>query len=99
MKEISKFPSVSRDLAIVIDRKVSAKEVMDTLKKAGKKTLIDIKIFDVYQGEKVSLDKKSIALSLTFQDQTKTLSTEEIDLLVSKIVKAIATELNGELRS
>ena len=99
MKEVSKFPSVSRDLAIVIDRSISAKQVIETLKKAGKKTLIDINIFDVYQGEKVALDKKSIALSLTFQDNSKTLSTEEIDLLVSKIVKAIATELNGELRS
>lgn len=99
MKEISKFPAVTRDLAIVIDRNVSANQVIDTLKKAGKKTLIDIFIFDVYQGEKVPQDKKSIALTLTFQDNTKTLSTEEIDQLVSKVIKSIALDLHGELRS
>ncbi len=99
MKEISKFPSVTRDLAIVIDRNITAKQIIDTLKKSGKKTLIDVKIFDVYQGEKVAQDKKSVALTLVFQDNTKTLSTDEIDQLVSRITKSISSDLNGTLRS
>lgn len=99
MREIPKYPSVTRDLAIVIDAKITAQDLMNTIKKAGKKTLIDVDIFDVYQGVNIESGKKSIALSLVFQDYTKTLSTEEVDQLVSRILKAVSQELDGQLRS
>lgn len=99
MTEIPKYPTVTRDLAIVIDSEISAQKLMDSIRKSGKKTLIDVGIFDVYQGEKVGPGKKSIALSLVFQDSSKTLSTEEVDQLVSRILKAVSQDLNGQLRS
>ena len=99
MKEIAKYPSVSRDLAIVVDTNVTAQELVDTIKKAGKKTLTDVKIFDVYQGENIESGKKSLALTLVFQDYAKTLSTEEVDQYVTRILKMIAQELNGQIRS
>lgn len=99
MKEIAKYPSVTRDLAIVVDANVSAMQLVETIKKAGKKTLVDVKIFDVYQGENIDEGKKSLALSLLFQDYAKTLSTEEVDQSVSRILKMIAQELNGQIRS
>ncbi len=98
-KEVSKFPSVVRDIAIVIDRTVSAESLISVIRKVAKNRLSDIRIFDVYTGEKIDPTKKSMALSMTFQDYQKTLSTEEIDALFSRIVKAIESELNGTLRA
>ncbi len=99
MQEISKYPSVSRDLAIVVDKKIPAIQVVEAIKKGGKKVLSQVKIFDVYEGEKLGVGLKSIALSLIFQDYEKTLSTEEIDQLINRILKSVKAEVNGELRA
>jgi len=69
------------------------------VRKAGKKSLAEVKIFDVYLGDKVGANKKSVALSLVFQDYAKTLETGEIDLLTGRIVKSLETELKAMLRS
>ena len=99
MSEIAKNPSVTRDLAIVLDSQITAQQLIHTIKKAGKKPLIDVNIFDVYQGNNIESGKKSIALTLVFQDYTKTLSTEEVDQFVMNILKSVSLDLNGQLRS
>jgi phenylalanyl-tRNA synthetase beta chain len=99
MHEIAKFPAVSRDIAIVVDAAITADVIVETVKKAGNKTLIDVKIFDVYQGEKIAVGQKSVALSLQFQDFSKTLETGEIDQLTGRIVQLLETELKAVLRS
>ncbi|MBU1144832.1 MAG: phenylalanine--tRNA ligase subunit beta [Firmicutes bacterium] len=99
MEPIAKYPSVSRDIAIVLDANTNASEIVSVVKEAGKKTLHSVKIFDVYQGDKIEKDKKSVAISLVFQDYTKTLSTEEIDQIVNRIVKQLELKLSATLRS
>jgi phenylalanyl-tRNA synthetase beta chain len=99
MQEVAKFPAVMRDIAIVVDQSVTADQILERVQKAGKKALADVKIFDVYQGDKIESDKKSVALSLIFQDYSKTLETVEIDQITNRIVKNLETELKATLRS
>jgi phenylalanyl-tRNA synthetase beta chain len=99
MQEVAKFPAVMRDIAIVVDHFVTADQILERVQKAGKKALVNTKIFDVYQGDKIDPDKKSVALSLVFQDYSKTLETAEIDQITNRIVKSLETELKATLRS
>ena len=97
-KELSKYPSISKDMAFIVKRNVMASSVMEVIKKACGKLLVDISIFDVYQGENVASDEKSIAFNLTFQDQNKTLSDEEVMNLFNKAIKEVETKVHGVLR-
>lgn len=97
-KEINKFPSVYRDIAIVVDKTTSAKEVIDTISKAGKRMLLSVDVFDLYQGENVEESKKSLALRLEFSDPKKTLETKEVDDRVASILHALDKNLKATLR-
>ena len=95
---INKFPAISRDLAIVVKRDVLADSVKTSIEKAAKGHLTDIKLFDVYMGENVKEDEKSLAFSLTFEDYTKTLETEEVDEFVKNILAKLEKDFNARLR-
>ena len=97
-ESINKFPSVSRDLAIVVKKDVDADTVLNVIKNTGKKTISNIKIFDLYTGENVGEDEKSLAFSITFEDKTKTLETKEVDEIVERIVGKLSKECNARLR-
>jgi len=97
-KELSKYPAISKDMAFIVKKNVMASTVMDVIKKACGKLLADISIFDVYQGENVADDEKSIAFNLTFQDQNKTLSDEEVMNLFNKAIKEVENKVHGILR-
>ena len=88
-KEISKYPSIIKDMAFIMSKDDEAKEVLDIIKKSGGRLLTDINIFDVYEGENVGDNEKSIAYSLTFNDNTKTLTDEEVNTLFEKIIKDV----------
>lgn len=98
-KEVSKYPSITKDLAFVVSKDVLSKDVMEIIKKSGGRLLTDINVFDVYTGENVDNDKKSIAYSLTFNDPTKTLTEEEINTLFEKIIKDVESKMDAKLRS
>ena len=98
MNEIPKYPAVTRDLAIVLDKDIMIETLVNEVKKAGKKTLKSVDIFDVYQGENIDDDKKSVALSLVLQSNEKTLETKEVDLVINRILKQLETTLNAVLR-
>ena len=98
-KPIPKYPSVSRDIAIVIDKNITANDIISLVKQTGKKTLVEAKIFDVYEGEHVDPKMKSIAISLTFQDSLKTLEAIEVDKKVKSIVDRLKIVYNASLRS
>lgn len=98
MKDIQKFPSISRDLAIVLDKDVIAGDVLNVMNKAGKRTLENIEIFDVYTGDNVDSDKKSLACRLTFTDPKRTLETKEVDALIENILQALKKAFNATLR-
>ncbi len=97
-KEISKYPSIVKDLAFIIKKDVTSGEIVDTIKKSGGKLLTDIDVFDVYTGENVKDDEKSIAYSLTFSDPTRTLSDEEVMQIFNKIIEDVTKKHNAVLR-
>jgi len=97
-KEAYKYPAITKDLAFIVDKDISAGELIKEVQKSGGRILTDIEIFDVYTGEKVASDKKSIALSLKFQEPTRTLTDEEVMEVFRKIIKDVEIKLNAELR-
>ena len=97
-KEISKYPSIVKDLALVVTKDKTSEEIINAIKKSGGRLLTDIKLFDIYEGENIGLENKSMAYSLTFQDPTRTLSDEEINQLFNKIIKESCEKLNATLR-
>ena len=97
-KTISKYPSVTRDLAIVLDKNIESAEVIKVVNMVAKKYLRDVKIFDVYTGENVGENEKSIALTLTLESAEKTLETEDIEKVVKSILNRLSVLLNAKLR-
>ena len=97
-KEISRFPYVKRDIAILVDKTVSASDVINLLKEELGKGLRDVRLFDVYEGKGIDSNKKSLALSLTFESQTATLTEEEIVEYADKSLNALRREFKAELR-
>lgn len=97
-KELSKYPSISKDMAFIVKKNILAGDVINVIKKACGKLLVDISVFDVYEGENVGTDEKSIAFNLTFQDQNKTLSDEEVMDLFNKAINEVENKVHGVLR-
>ena len=97
-KEISKFPEIKKDLAIVVDKKLAASEIGMKIKKLAGSNLQSHEVFDVYEGIGIIPGKKSIAFSLTFGKQDRTLTDEEINEVMDKIIKGLEKEYNASLR-
>ncbi|MBP3596421.1 MAG: phenylalanine--tRNA ligase subunit beta [Clostridia bacterium] len=97
-KDISKFPGVSKDLAVVVDKKVIAKDIEAIIKKASSNLLSEIKVFDVYEGANLGENKKSIAFNLYFEAANRTLVDEEINKEMENVIKAVENKLGGEIR-
>ena len=95
---ISKYPSVSRDIAVVVDQSISAKTLIDTVRSVSSRSLKSVDIFDVYQGEHLESNKKSIAMTLLFENHEKTLEAMEVDQMVKRIVSALEREHQAKLR-
>ncbi len=96
--EISKFPAIRRDLAVVVERSVSAADVLNCIRSAAPETLANLKLFDVYQGEHIDSGRKSLALGLTLQAQSRTLTDEEVDAAIKTVVNTLGTKLGATLR-
>ncbi len=97
-KEISKYPAVSRDLALLVDKQVSFADIEQIARHAEKKLLRRVELFDVYEGESLPEGKKSYAVNFVLQDDSKTLTDKAIDAIMQKIVKQLKDKLNAELR-
>jgi len=97
-KEISKFPAVERDLALVIDSNREYAEIENAVSKAKINQLKSIKLFDIFESEKIGANKKSMAVSFTFRDDDKTLTDKEIDEMMNKIIGIYQKELGAEIR-
>lgn len=98
-QDVPRYPSVSRDLALVLNRDIPAGQVEATIKQAAGPLLIDLSVFDVYTGENVGEHEKSIAFSLKYQDPTRTLQDEEVNASYEKIVEAVKVEHGAEVRA
>ena len=95
---VPRFPAMSRDIALIMDRATTAGEVITAIRSAGVKLLKDVRVFDLYEGEKMEADKKSVAFSLTYFDPERTLTDEEVVAAHNKVLKAIATIEGTEVR-
>jgi phenylalanyl-tRNA synthetase beta chain len=97
-KEIPKFPAVERDLAMVVSKTLSYNTVQSAIAKLRLNKLQDIKLFDVFESDKLGADKKSLAVNFTFLDEEKTLTDKEIDGWMQKIMTSMEKELGAEIR-
>lgn len=95
---INKFPTIVRDLAIVCDKEIPADEITKLIKQTGKKILSKVELFDVYTGENVRENEKSLAFKLTFEDASKTLETQEVDKIVKSILNRLDYVFKARLR-
>ena len=96
--EITKFPAVSRDIALLLKAEITHQEVLDAIYSAGVKRLVAVKLFDVYAGEKLGSGMKSMAYSLTFQNPNDNLTDEEVAKYMEKITKALTEKVEAEVR-
>jgi len=96
--EISRFPAVSRDLAILVDAAIPAQKIVDCVQNAAKSYLTNLELFDEYRGEGIDSGRKSLALGLTFQDTSRTLTEEDVEAVVGRVIEALRTEFDGQLR-
>lgn len=96
--EISKYPAVSRDLALLIDNGVEFAEIEQVARQTEKKLLKKVELFDVYQGKNLPEGKKSYAVNFILQDDTKTLNDKAIEAIMQKLIKNLTTKLGAELR-
>ena len=87
---VPRFPAISRDIALELDREVSAGSIVEIIQSSGTKLLKDVKVFDVYEGEKMTPGKKSVAFSLTYFDPERTLTDEDVVAAHNKVLKALA---------
>lgn len=97
--EVSKFPSVKRDLSLLIDKEVTFKELNTIAKQTETKILKSVNLFDVYVGDKLPEGKKSYALSFILEDNSKTLTDKYIDKVMNKLISSYETKLGAEVRS
>ncbi len=97
-RDLSKYPSVRRDLSLLIDESVSFSELRTLAFKLEKKLLKDVRVFDVYKGEKLAAGRKSYALSFVLQDEEKTLTDKQIDSVMNKFISTFEKELGAEIR-
>lgn len=98
IKEMPKYPAVSRDIAVVVDENVGSGTMLETIRKSGGKNLEDVRLFDIYRGVKLGTDKKSVAYSITFRASDRTLTDEEINSAMKKIMKSLDNEFGAEIR-
>ena len=96
--EISKYPAVSRDLALLIDKNVEFEQIEQVARQTEKKLLKKVELFDVYEGKNLPEGKKSYAVNFILQDETKTLNDKQIDAMMNKLITNLKNKLGAELR-
>jgi phenylalanyl-tRNA synthetase beta chain len=95
---VPKVPAITRDIAVVVDAQVPAADLLGTVKEIGGPLLESAELFDVYTGDKLGADKKSVALSLTYRDKERTLTDEEVGALHERVTEALESRFNAQLR-
>ena len=97
-EQLSKYPKITRDIALVVTRDMAATTIKEVIEKAGKPLLRNVHVFDVYEGEHVAEDEKSLAFSLTYFDPARTLTDEEVVKVHDRVLKALVEETGATLR-
>ena len=97
-REVNKFPVMQRDLAMVVKRSTTFELIEQSVKKVKLPKLKDMRLFDVFESEKLGTDKKSMAISFSFSDDEKTLTDKEVDGMVANLIQSFETDLAAEIR-
>ncbi|MBQ3021490.1 MAG: phenylalanine--tRNA ligase subunit beta [Bacilli bacterium] len=97
-KDIPKYPSIVKDVAFIIDKDITNEEIVKVIKKNGGKLLVDVLVFDIYTGDKIDKNKKSLAYNLTFRDNNKTLTEDEVMVIFNNIIRGVENKFNAVLR-
>ena len=97
-KESSKYPEIVKDVAFIVPKSLTSLEIVEQIKKSGGRLLSKVDVFDVYMGENVDSDSKSIAYTLTFKDETRTLNDEEVNSIFRKIIENVENKFGVQLR-
>ena len=98
-KEANKYPGISKDLAFVVDKDISNDKLIETIRKSGGRLLTNIDVFDVYTGDKINDNEKSIAYNLLFEDTNRTLTDEEVMNVFNKIISDVEGKLGAKVRN
>ena len=98
-KETSKYPTIEKDLAFVVKKDVESETIKTQIRKSGGRLLTSIDVFDVYVGDKIGSDEKSIAYNLKFEDMNKTLTEEVVMIVFNKIISDVENKLNAKVRN
>lgn len=98
IKELPKYPAVQRDLAMIVAKELAYAEVVKSVQKIKLSNLREVKLFDIFESEKLGAGKKSMAVNFTFLDEEKTLTDKEIDGWMNKIMTTLEKDLNAEIR-
>lgn len=96
--ELPPLQAVEKDLAFVVDKKVKAVDVITAAKTADRNAITDVRLFDIYEGDNLPQDKKSLAINVTFQPQEKTFTDKELEVLMQKVIVAVDNKCGGKLR-
>jgi phenylalanyl-tRNA synthetase beta chain len=96
---LSKYPAVRRDVALIVDAAVTHRAVVETVRKAGPKELTGVELFDIFQSKEISKGRRSMAYALEFRSPDRTLTDQEVNAAFTKIVQALKSELNVEVRA
>jgi phenylalanyl-tRNA synthetase beta chain len=97
-REISRFPAVRRDLAVIVREEVAAQAVLDCVRSATGSFLVNLELFDEYRGEGIDSGRKSLALGLTLQDTSRTLNDKDVEMAVERVITALGTQFDARLR-
>ena len=97
-KPLNKFPSVTRDLAIVVKKEITCEEILSIVRQTTRKNLVNLEVFDLYTGENVKEDEKSIAIKLTLEDASKTLESTDVDKIIKSVVNRLQFNFQAKLR-
>jgi phenylalanyl-tRNA synthetase beta chain len=98
VQEVAKFPEVRRDLSLVLDKQVTFEEIRELVLSTEKRLITEIIAFDVYEGDKIPQGKKAYALGFTLQDESKTLTDEEIEKVMTRLMGAFETKMGALIR-
>ena len=97
-KPLNKFPSVTRDLAVVVKKDIACEDILAVIRQTTRKNLVNLEVFDLYTGENVGEDEKSIAIKLTLEDATKTLESNDVDKIIKSVLNRLEFNFQAKLR-
>ena len=97
-KEISKFPAIRRDIAVIVDDKVTAEDLIATVSSSSPELIQDVRIFDIYRGERIEAGRKSVAIGLILQETSRTLTDDDADTVMAAAIAKLEDKFAAELR-